>query len=162
MQAEFYLDKLYPLQDQVLSDLTRLDSKFYLSGGTTISRCYTNHRYSDDLDFFMNSASIFKSETERVLDFLKRNYELEIVNQYEDFVRIQIVFSNFSLKVDFINDIPFHAGEIIHHPLYHRIDSIENILSNKLSALTRGEPKDISDIIALSCFTNFDWRQLID
>lgn len=49
-----YSSYLYPLQDKVLK---LLDDKtpFYLTGGTTLSRIYYHHRYSDDLDFFLNN-----------------------------------------------------------------------------------------------------------
>ncbi|MDZ7317466.1 MAG: nucleotidyl transferase AbiEii/AbiGii toxin family protein, partial [candidate division KSB1 bacterium] len=36
-----------------------LGTPFYLSGGTALSRHYFNHRYSDDLDFFLNNDSAY-------------------------------------------------------------------------------------------------------
>ena len=50
----YYNDSLYPLQDRVLKAIQAAQTPFYLTGGTALSRCYFNHRYSDDLGFFVN------------------------------------------------------------------------------------------------------------
>ena len=52
--ADFYLERLYPMQDRVLSRLAPIETGFYLTGGTAASRGYLHHRFSDDLDFFVN------------------------------------------------------------------------------------------------------------
>jgi len=44
-----YFNLLYPLQDEVLRVLKRLETGLYLTGGTAASRGYLNHRLSDDL-----------------------------------------------------------------------------------------------------------------
>ena len=54
MNRAFYLNQLYPFQELVLRELTAVDSGFYLSGGTALSRGYLDHRFSDDLDFFVD------------------------------------------------------------------------------------------------------------
>ena len=56
MPDNYYSDKLYPFQDEVLGAIQSLKSGFYLTGGTALGRCYLNHRYSDDLDFFVNDV----------------------------------------------------------------------------------------------------------
>jgi hypothetical protein len=33
---------------------------FYLTGGTALGRYYLGHRYSEDLDFFVNADPIYK------------------------------------------------------------------------------------------------------
>jgi hypothetical protein len=38
VNRDFYFDVLYPLQDRVLGILSRLETGFYLSGGTAASR----------------------------------------------------------------------------------------------------------------------------
>jgi hypothetical protein len=46
-----------------------------------------------------------------------------------------------------INDVPAHVGPITDHPVLRRLDSAENILANKLTAiLDRQEPKDLADV----------------
>ena len=47
--------KLYLLQDKFLSWWVTLGFPFYLTGGTALGRFYLNHRYSEDLDFFINA-----------------------------------------------------------------------------------------------------------
>ena len=63
MQETYYIDKLYPFQDEILKIIEDLNLDFYLTGGTALGRCYLNHRYSDDLDFFVNDFSLFSSKT---------------------------------------------------------------------------------------------------
>jgi len=46
-----------------------------------------------------------------------------------------------------INDVPSRVGAIQDHPILGRLDSAENILVNKITALlNREEPKDFADI----------------
>ncbi|GEM_PF-2621830 len=52
---EYYTDRLYPLQDGIIGIVKNLNTPFYLTGGTALSRCYLQHRYSDDPDFFVNT-----------------------------------------------------------------------------------------------------------
>lgn len=35
--------------------MKKLNTPFYLTGGTALSRCFSHHRHSDDLDFFVNA-----------------------------------------------------------------------------------------------------------
>lgn len=41
------------------------------------------------------------------------------------------------LKIDLVNDVEAHFGEFIYSKELGKIDSLENILSNKISALFR-------------------------
>jgi hypothetical protein len=46
-----------------------------------------------------------------------------------------------------INDVPSRVGAIKDHPILGWLDSAENILANKITALLdREEPKDYADI----------------
>lgn len=38
MDKPFYLDRLYPFQDQVLKVLSTVETEFYLTGETALSR----------------------------------------------------------------------------------------------------------------------------
>ncbi len=60
MDASYFLSSIYPLQDVILSALTGVDAGFYLSGGTAASRAYLQHRFSEDLDLFVNDAAEFQ------------------------------------------------------------------------------------------------------
>ena len=71
-------DRLYQLQDWVLARLAAVAHEFYLSGGTALSRGYYAHRYSDDLDFFVNDAPEFPLWRDRCLDALGRAGVLKV------------------------------------------------------------------------------------
>lgn len=154
MDRSFYFDVLYPLQDQVLQALDRLDTAFYLTGGTASSRGYLNHRFSDDLDFFVNDHKDFHLWAERFIQALSGNpdWSTEIPQRDERFVRLALTQGEVRLKIEMVNDVPAHVGEIRHHPVLGRLDSPENILANKITALIdREEPKDLADIWGFCC-----------
>lgn len=154
MDRAFYFDKLYPLQDRVIAALSGVETEFYLSGGTAASRGYLNHRFSDDLDFFVDDDARFGVWAERLVQSLSRTpgWRLDVTLKEERFVRITVYQGDILLKVELINDVPAHVGEIRRHPVLGRLDSPENILANKVSALVdRGEPKDLADIWGFCC-----------
>ena len=148
----FYTQQLYPLQDQVLNLVKRVETDFYLTGGTAVSRGYLNHQYSDDLDFFVNDDDRFELWGERVIHTLnaERNWRLEVALRQPRYLRLNLFQETIFLKLEFINDVPAHVGQITSHPSLGRLDSAENMLANKLTALTaREEPKDLADIWGL-------------
>ena len=163
MPEKYYPNKLYPFQDEVLQLIQTVNSSFYLTGGTVLSRCYFNHRYSDDLDFFMNSNPDFKKETHLIIDRLKEKpgWMLEIGTVSDSFVRLVLEKDKISLKIDFVNDVKFHAGSLETHPLFHRIDNCTNILSNKLCAISRMDVKDLVDILFISKTCQFNWNDIV-
>ena len=65
--SQYYEEILYPFQDKVLSVLKNCALPFYLTGGTAVSRGYLNHRYSDDLDLFVNNDADFQSHIEKAI-----------------------------------------------------------------------------------------------
>mgnify|MGYP002786976693 CR=1 FL=1 len=160
MPNEYYKNRLYPLQDDVLRLVAALNSPFYLTGGTALSRCYLHHRYSDDLDFFTNGFEGYQRETERILDALKKHFRLDVVLSDTDFLRVQLQRDDVFLKLDFINDVPFRIGGFESFEGC-RIDNPFNILSNKLSALSRQAPKDYCDIAFLAKSFSFDWIDML-
>lgn len=163
MPEKYYQNKLYPFQDKVLKAIEGLDVDFYLTGGTVLGRCYLEHRYSDDLDFFVNNHPEFKSQCNKVIDFLnKTDWSINVSTATESFVRIFLEDDGLSLKIDFINDVSFHYGEFISSKIFKKIDNCRNILSNKLCALTRMEPKDVADIIFISSKYSFEWEAIIE
>jgi hypothetical protein len=161
MPETYYLDKLYPFQDKVLKIVEQLGLDFYLTGGTVLGRCYLNHRYSDDLDFFVNRHKDFRNQSETAIDALKKKWICDVAAASEMFVRIFVEAGEIELKIDFVNDVPFHFGNIQQSPVFHRIDSWRNILSNKLCALSRLEAKDIVDIVFIARKFAFDWESII-
>ena len=148
----FYFDELYPLQDRVLAVIDRLGTGFYLTGGTTTSRAYLRHRFSDDLDLFVNYAPEFGEWCGLILDALLSDdrWQTQVIMRQQYFARALVSEDDVTLKVELVNDVPAHVGEIRRHPVLGRIDSPENILANKLTALiSREEPRDLADVWAL-------------
>lgn len=74
-QPSFYFDVLYPLQNHVVAAINKADTDFYLTGGTAASRGYLNHRFSDDLDYFVNDDNRFGLWVERVIQALNRELD---------------------------------------------------------------------------------------
>ena len=108
MPAKYYRDKLYPFQDRVLQLIQGLDVDFYLTGETALSRCFLNHRYSDDLDLFVNADQRFKVKCNLVIGKLtENNLEFEVGVTSEIFVRLMLKERDSRLKLDFVNDIAF-------------------------------------------------------
>ena len=161
MQETYYIDKLYPFQDEILKIIEDLALDFYLTGGTALGRCYLNHRYSDDLDFFINDNDNFKTECNAAINALRDRWACDIAATSGTFARLFLKTGDITLKIDFVNDVPNHYGEIKSFPLFHRIDSWRNILSNKLCALSRLEVKDIVDIVFIAKNYSFDWEIIV-
>jgi len=78
LPAEYYDKLLYPLQDKVIPAFQ--DSPFYLTDGTALSRGYYNHRYSDDLDYFVNDHPDFLRIAERQIEKLRRMFDDVTIN----------------------------------------------------------------------------------
>lgn len=137
----------------MLDCVFQAEREFYLTGGTCLSRFYLEKRYSDDLDFFSNSSNRFRFAVKNIMNTI--NNVLAIVDS-KDFVRILI---NQVLQIDFVNDrVPRYKDVIILDNWY----SIENILSNKLTAvLGRDNPKDIFDIFLIEKNFKIDWPEIL-
>jgi len=154
MNREYYFDKLYPCQDKVLEIIGNLETGFYLSGGTASSRGYLHHRFSDDLDLFVNDNADFGLWSDRVINALSGagNWKMDILLRDDRFSRVALVEGDLLLKIEMINDVPSHIGEIRKHEILGMLDSPENILANKVTAIIdRQEPKDMADIWGFCC-----------
>ena len=152
---------LYQSQDWVLEQLRPLNHGFYLTGRTALSRGYYEHRYSEDLDFFANDQPDFALSRDRCFDALDRHgpaagFKLEIALREDRFGRA-FLRGPVELKLEFINDVPSRVGTPWNHPALGSLDTKENILANKVSALSdREEPKDLADIFWLCCRDNLN------
>ncbi len=145
----YYQNVLYPFQDKTLSIIRSLDTGFYLTGGTAASRGYLNHRYSDDLDFFVNDDDRFRLWGDRIIQSLRQEtgWECQIILREERFYRLNLLQAGVNLKLEWVNDVPARVGEPVNHPVLGKLDTAENILANKITALLdREEPKDLADI----------------
>ena len=166
LPSQYYEENLYPLQDGVMSILSRSDTDFFLTGGTALSRAYYNHRYSDDLDFFLFQSQTYDEQLDKVLAMLRENgYIWDTENDFtraKGFTTLKVrKDADVLLKLDFVNDMVPHFGEIIETSLFYRTDSIKNMLSNKLSAIFRYAAKDIADIREIALHETVDWSTII-
>jgi hypothetical protein len=161
MPDTFYTDRLYPFMDKVLSLLGAVDAPFYLTGGTALGRYYLHHRYSDDLDLFVNQAADFRDQVKKALEALRLGgVTFEVGTAADTFVRILAHDEALTLKIDFVNDVAFRYGDLQEAHFYPRIDHWRNILSNKLCALSRREPKDMVDILMIARSFPFLWQDI--
>ena len=150
-----------------MNTLSKCGVRFYLTGGTALSRGYYNHRYSDDLDFFVNQDVDYQSQIKEVFYKLKENgfiWDTDVdFNAAEAYTSFNVKWdqSDTLLKLDFVNDSTEHVGEIIETSVYYRTDSIQNLISNKLSAIFRFAAKDVADIREIALRESVDWAQAI-
>lgn len=161
MPEAFYSDKLYPFMDRVLALVRQADTTLYVTGGTALCRHYLHHRYSDDLDLFVNQAADFREQVKKALEVLRGSgVAFELGTAANTFVRVLAREGETALKIDFINDVAFHYGDFQEAPFFPRIDHWRNILSNKLCALSRREPKDMADILFMAKRFQFSWQEI--
>lgn len=154
MDKEYYYKKLYPLQDKVLRIINDLGTGFYLTGGTASSRGYLHHRFSDDIDLFVNDDNSFGLWADRIVHAISKSNEwrLDVLQRDDRFVRLSLTEGDLLLKIELINDVPSHVGTIKNDAILGMLDSAENILANKVTAaIDRQEPKDLADIWGFSC-----------
>ncbi|MCA1755676.1 MAG: nucleotidyl transferase AbiEii/AbiGii toxin family protein [Spirochaeta sp.] len=152
--------KLYELQDRVLHTVFAVEQEFYLTGGTCLSRFYQAKRYSDDLDFFCNDSPRYAFAVRSIRAELEKSLQLAAVIETRGFTRFQI---EHTLQVDFVNDIPYRYGEPLVTAEGYLIDTVENILANKLTAiLGRDNPKDIFDLLLIHSHYTVSWRDILE
>jgi len=162
MHDAYYQNTLYPLQDKILETVGKLPVGFYLTGGTALSRAYLHHRYSDDLNFFVNNAHDFKNQVNLIFKALNEaGHAIEVSVADDGFARVFIVEGETVLKLDFVNDVPFRSGTVISTGLFHKTDNLHNILSNKITALGRLEAKDLVDIVFICNNLSFNWETIM-
>lgn len=155
-------NKLYRLQDKFLSWWLTLDLPFYLTGGTALGRFYLNHRYSEDLDFFINADTHYQQYMNTIRKHLAGSFNVDIQQSLftEDYSRFFISERDTMLKIEFVNDVEYYPGTPSDYQ-YGRIDTPENILSNKLTAIVgRDEPKDVFDIVHIALNYSFNWNEM--
>jgi hypothetical protein len=163
MSNHFYKHKLYPLQDRVLKQIGASKTPFYLTGGTVLGRFLLHHRYSDDLDFFVNQAADFTDQANKLFTHLSSTFQnTTLSNSQDSFMRFYVKEDGTELKIECVNDVKYRVGVPIINEYGLNLDTWDNILSNKLTALSRLAPKDYVDILFLSLKYPFNWKAIID
>ena len=147
----FFYKQLYPLQDRILKTIRQADTGFYLTGGTAASRGYLQHRFSDDLDFFVNDDERFGLWVARIIEALlqsgNKDWQCQVLMKETRYAHLNLVTDKLQLKIEMVNDVPARVGQVRDDPILGWLDTAENILANKVTALLdRAEPKDLADI----------------
>ncbi len=138
---------LTPAQKILLARLgqSTLSEQFYFTGGTALAALYLQHRLSEDIDFFTRETV----PVESVLGFLRALPDVQKVEYERKFDRrlFLIRYLNGSAgKVEFTL-YPFPQLEAAKVLEGIRLDSLRDILTNKLMAMTdRRDPKDYVDV----------------
>ena len=169
---EYFTTKLYPLQDGILDIVKESGTPFYLTGGTALSRGRYGHRYSEDLDLFVDNDSSYSAYVDVLFSLFKSaesagNFSLDQGRLRRSEWHTQLWVSRtesgkvVDLKVDLVNDTSPHVGEPVMVAALGRTDNWQNILANKIAALFRYEPKDAADIWIISRREEFDWREVL-
>ena len=163
-ESDNYEEILYPLQNGVLSTLAACDVPFYLTGGTALHRYYFGFRHSDDLDLFVNQDPGFGGHVDRAIATLRARgyrFDADAFVRNDQYARVLIVEDDVTLKVDLVNDSAPRFGALVAGNLFPRIDSLRNILSNKVTAIYRLESKDVADLWAICAHEAFHWSNVM-
>ncbi len=147
-QIEFYEKILYPMQDEIFSMIE--SDKFYLTGGTCLSRFYYQHRYSDDLDFFFLGNVFpkqdFEAEFNEIQKVISKQFKTQLEISSDYFKRLFVYKNEIPLKLEFV----YENFQTVKNPISHKnilLDTKENILANKFSAIHgRKTVKDYFDL----------------
>lgn len=143
---------LTPTQERFLSGFFRDgEPPYYLTGGTALAAYYLRHRYSDDLDFFTRDAAHL-----RLGDVLVERGATAAGLTIDDYPPREQPFRRFLLGGDTHPAHPLRKCELmLDSPPYFAeprrfdgvlVDDLLSIAVNKLTALSRLEPKDYFDL----------------
>lgn len=155
----------YALQDKFLDRFFSgpFASEFYLTGGTALSRFYFHHRVSIDLDLFANNQHLDFNDVNIFVNKIIQGIGLTVIKQVVTNTFLQYICGGndeSTLKVDLVKDIPVHFGEIKVKGNI-RIDSVENIGSNKILAIFgRTDAKDFIDLYLIIKRRKFSFDHL--
>lgn len=148
---KFYSELMYPWQDEIFKLVG--SGKFYLTGGTCLSRFYYQHRYSDDLDFFFDGSIFAQEEFEAdfrvIIHEIGKIYPYQLSIDSEHFKQAFLIKDQHRLKIDFVFEPVKSIGMRKHNGVIVT-DNKENLVSNKLSTIyNRKTSKDYIDLFYL-------------
>lgn len=101
------------------------------------------------MDLFVNDHDNFTLWADRVVQRLLRDdgWTCSVTQRETRCVRLILEAPGIAVKVEMVNEVPARIWEVILHPTLGRLDTAQNILAHKVSALRdREEPKDFADI----------------
>lgn len=101
---------------------------------------------------------------ERIIQgFLRNlNWLCQVLLKEERYARLNVGQGELASKLEFVNDVPARVGAVRDDPVLGFLDSPENILANKITALLdREEPKDLADIWGFCCVKKLSLQDAI-
>ncbi|MBE0661741.1 MAG: nucleotidyl transferase AbiEii/AbiGii toxin family protein [Bacteroidales bacterium] len=116
-----------------------------------------NHRFSEDLDFFVNSDPNFNQYISLIKTEIVKAFDVNLNDSLftDDFVRVFTHSESTSLKIEFVNEVAYRARNPT-DIYFGLVDDPLNILTNKITAIIgRDEPKDVFDIIYIASNYSF-------
>ena len=142
--------RLTDLQRDVLDAFFRFEKRFFLTGGGALAGYHLGHRETLDLDLFTTESILDEGDEALTVVARELGASLEPIRTSPVMRRRIIHRDDESIVVDLVLDqveqgetAKMRFGEII-------VDPPIEILANKLcAALSRSEPRDLVDIMAL-------------
>lgn len=141
---------LTPYQVRILERFfsSGFGSEFFLTGGTALSAFYFAHRDSKDLDLFTLAPYDYESLQAVVTDIAKEvdaTVFTKVKTDHYNELYLRNEKDHWEQRIDIVADQPVHFGTLVTLDGI-RVDSLENIASNKLLTIFgRLEPKDFID-----------------
>lgn len=157
----------FALQDRFLERFFAgpLANHFYLTGGTALARYYFHHRESLDLDLFTNDWEQDFAQVNQLVLGVLHALDLRITSQVSTDTFLQYILTDAtgtSLKVDLVKEVPVHFGDLLNSNGV-RIDSLENIGSNKvLAVFGRTDARDFIDLYWILHHTDLKFDGLFE
>lgn len=140
---------LTKLQQEVLNSFFSqpIGKSYFLTGGTALSGFYFYHRESIDLDLF-TFEPIEVEPIRQIFEDIAAKFHLSYDHRVatEGYHKFFLTGKKEELKIDLVKEQKVHFGKIKTFGKV-RVDSIENIGSNKITAIfNRSEAKDFIDL----------------
>lgn len=154
---------LTKLQEEVLKNFFAqpIGKSYFLTGGTALSGFYFYHRGSIDLDLF-TFETIEIEPVRQILQVIATKTHLSLDHRVatEGYHKFFLTGKE-ELKIDLVKDQNIHFGDIKTFGKT-RVDSIENIGSNKITAIFgRTEAKDFIDLYFILKKKLFTFQKLL-
>lgn len=142
-------DVLSPLQRELVERFFARTQDFFLTGGAALAGFYFGHRRTEDLDFFSTGSPVEEGDLALAAAAEDVGATIERVKTFPAFQRRIVRRGSESVVVDLVRDPT--AGQLPKEQRGAvRLDSLQEILANKLCALLgRSELRDLVDVLVL-------------
>lgn len=155
---------LTKLQEEVLKNFFAepIGASYFLTGGTALSGFYFYHRESIDLDLF-TFENIEIEPVRQIFAAIATKARLSLDHRVATigYHKFFLIGKKEELKIDLVKDQKVHFGDIKSFGKI-KVDSIENIGSNKITAIFgRTEAKDFIDLYLILQKKLFTFQKLL-